>query len=986
MALQRTDNPARPKAALTTRNVQRISVVLLLTFWLVSCSDALPGSNLRYSAASGNAGRSPLAVQTNLPIAVQTNLPTGTVNSPYSGSLLASGDVSPYSFELISGALPSGLTLDPNTGFITGTPTLSATSNFKIVVNDSAGSSARIHAQIVIGPSSTASSSITIAISPTSASLQPGLSQQFSATVQGTSNTAATWTASAGTITSTGLFTAPQVSTNTNVTVTVTSAASGAQASAVVTVGPRIPIAVTVAPNVASIASGGSQQFSASVQGTSNTAVRWYASSGTISSTGLYTAPVVSTNSAASVTAVSAANGNAASASVTVSAPTAPPAPPAPPPPSPTLATSSTSDGPAQLPQTSVPHAFPAQGSANVYNVTAGSAADLQLKINTAAANCGSTGAIVNVPAGNTYTTSSYFNLPATNCDSTHWVVIESSNLASLPAQGIRIGSGNLGNMPLLTTSAPSNPVVMAADNPTNPLSEAGGACASNGPPCGYWLAGLEIYGNPDPAGYAQIALMFLGDYCQETQSCTITSGMTANNLATRITVDRCYIHGASATPAHGVRNGIDLSASYVAIEDSVITNIVAPGYETHGIVAPIATFGPIDIGNNTIEAASIAVFFGSTDPTITGQISSDIYIHQNYLHKLSNWITSGTYLPKDVIECKNCQRMLVEANQIVGDYDSGLNYVALQASPRNAYGSCAWCSVNDVTFRYNWLTNITGFISVLGANASPCPNASAPGCDSNYANEYLSVGSLPTKRVSVHDNVAENVTGPPIKLHIGQVAKCPPGYSGNRCRVSDISIVHNSLVSTNTINSMPSGSPLAGVALIYSEAQGEAPQNNAGYNLVIKDNILPCSTYCMFNDYRINTSLNCTQPTQTCGFAKALNAYWSAAGSGTVGWIFTKNAITNVTSDGWGASAIPVQNSDGSAADNFSANLPASMSNVGFTNWNNGNGGNYLLLNTSPYLNQADDGTDVGANVPVTTNCVTGVASGTPGTCVGAF
>jgi hypothetical protein len=641
-----------------------------------------------------------------------------------------------------------------------------------------------------------------------------------------------------------------------------------------------------------------------------------------------------------------------------------------------------TSDGPAALPAClgSGYTSYPDQPNANVYNVARGNATDLQSKINTAAAHCGSTGAIVNAPAGATYTSATYFNLPGTNCDATHWVVIQSANLSSLPAPGTLVGSGNLSNMPQLTTSTPNaNPVVMAADNPTNPLS-GGGACASNGPPCGYWLAGLEIYGNPDPAGYAQIALMFLGDYCQQTQSCTITSGMTANNLATRITVDRCYIHGASATPAHGVRNGIDLSASYVAIEDSVITNVVAPGYETHGIVAPIATFGPVDIGNNTIEAASIAVFFGSTDPTITGQISSDIYIHQNYLHKFDSWIGTTTYVPKDVVECKNCQRMLVEGNKIVGDYDSGLNYVALQASPRNAYGSCAWCSVNDVTFRYNWLTNITGFISVLGANASPCPNASAPGCDSNYANEYLSVGSLPTKRVSVHDNIAENVTGPIMKMHIGQVSKCTA--SGNACRLSDISIVHNSIVSTNPIPPLPSGAPLATMDFIYSEARGDSPQANAGYNLTIKDNIFPCSAYCIVNDSSISTSENCKQPTQGCGFAKALNAYFAASGAGTTGWAFTKNVITNLVAAGWGESDLPAHNSDNAAADNFTRNLPKTMANVGFTNWNNGNAGNYTLLNTAAYHSRGDDGADAGANVGKVINCTNGVVAGTPAAC----
>src|SRR5271168_1436221 len=49
---------------------------------------------------------------------------------------------------------------------------------------------------------------VTIAINPTSASLQTGGTQPFSAMVTGTSNTSVTWSASGGTISSSGMYTA----------------------------------------------------------------------------------------------------------------------------------------------------------------------------------------------------------------------------------------------------------------------------------------------------------------------------------------------------------------------------------------------------------------------------------------------------------------------------------------------------------------------------------------------------------------------------------------------------------------------------------------------------------------------------------------------------------------------------------------------------------------------------------------------------------
>ena len=67
--------------------------------------------------------------------------------------------------------------------------------------------------------------------------------------------------------------------------------------SAVVTVTASAPppvtgnVQVSVSPTAASLQTGAQQQFSASVSGTSNTAVTWSASSGSIAASGMYTAP-----------------------------------------------------------------------------------------------------------------------------------------------------------------------------------------------------------------------------------------------------------------------------------------------------------------------------------------------------------------------------------------------------------------------------------------------------------------------------------------------------------------------------------------------------------------------------------------------------------------------------------------------------------------------------------------------------------------------
>ena len=202
-------------------------------------------------------------------------------------------------------------------------------------------------AAVTVTPTSPGSPSpvVAVAISPTSASLSAQKTQQFAATVTGTSNTAVSWqvngvaggNSSTGTINSSGLYTAPAVSTTTSVTVTAVSAADSTKsASAKVTVSPASsqPISVSVTPTSATVTSGKTQQFTATVSGGSNTAVTWEVDGisggnstvGTISSGGLYTAPTVSTTTSITVEAVSVADATkSSSASITVSPASTPP-------------------------------------------------------------------------------------------------------------------------------------------------------------------------------------------------------------------------------------------------------------------------------------------------------------------------------------------------------------------------------------------------------------------------------------------------------------------------------------------------------------------------------------------------------------------------------------------------------------------------------------------------------------------------------------
>src|ERR1700730_7413057 len=76
------------------------------------------------------------ANNTNPPSITTTSLSNGTQNAAYSATLATTGGAAPYSWSIISGALPAGLALAQRTGVISGTPPRTGTSNFTIQVTD----------------------------------------------------------------------------------------------------------------------------------------------------------------------------------------------------------------------------------------------------------------------------------------------------------------------------------------------------------------------------------------------------------------------------------------------------------------------------------------------------------------------------------------------------------------------------------------------------------------------------------------------------------------------------------------------------------------------------------------------------------------------------------------------------------------------------------------------------------------------------------
>jgi len=173
-----------------------------------------------------------------------------------------------------------------------------------------------------------ASVPVLVTVSPMTATVPAGGSHTFAAAVTGTTNLSVSWTvqegSSCGSVSATGTYTAPNAGATCHVVAT-SAADTTKSSSATVTVTPPPAHVVSVTPGSASVLTGGTTTFSATVTGTTageSTAVTWSVPAGAGSigaSTGVYVAPATPGTYVVTATSVATPSGTA-TATVTVTA------------------------------------------------------------------------------------------------------------------------------------------------------------------------------------------------------------------------------------------------------------------------------------------------------------------------------------------------------------------------------------------------------------------------------------------------------------------------------------------------------------------------------------------------------------------------------------------------------------------------------------------------------------------------------------------
>src|SRR5579871_2585877 len=245
------------------------TAVTISTSGLYTAPTTMPMSSTVTIKATGTGNQSATATVTLTPAASPITISPATASVPLGGTkqFTASGQTN-VTWTATAGTIStSGLYTAPTTMPMSSTVTIKATGTG----NQSAT------ATVTLTP---AASPITI--SPATASVALGGTQQFTASGQ----TSVTWSATEGTISTSGLYTAPTTMPMSS-TVTIKATGTGNQSATATVTLTNTASPITVSPATASVALGGTQQFTASGQ----TSVTWTATAGTISTSGLYTAP-----------------------------------------------------------------------------------------------------------------------------------------------------------------------------------------------------------------------------------------------------------------------------------------------------------------------------------------------------------------------------------------------------------------------------------------------------------------------------------------------------------------------------------------------------------------------------------------------------------------------------------------------------------------------------------------------------------------------
>lgn len=735
---------------------------------------------------------------------------------------------------------------------------------------------------------------------------------------------------------------------------------------------------VTVLPASANVPSQAQQRFTASISGSSNTGVTWSASAGIISSSGEFTAPKVSSNTAVTITATSLANPLAQSSATATVSPAA------------ALAITNSALGVASA---GLPYSaeLSATGGTSPYQWSISSGAlpsGIQLQTSsgvitgiTSSLGSYSFVAMVSDSAGHSATQATTLTVSSASASGFDGpaelprVYIQTA-MANTPAPGTvtNVNAGgdlqsaldvaNCGDTIQLQAGATFTgsftfPLKNCDDNHwiivrTNAADSALPAEGNRLTPCYAGVSSLP--GRPAlnctstknvtaklvmAAGGNGPVVFAIGANHYRLVGLEITrlagtglvyalASMQSSGAANNLIFDRDWIHG---TAVDDTTRAVDLgSSTYLSVIDSYLNDahcvsLTGSCTDSQAINGGLGSevMGPYKIEDDFLESSGENILLGGGSATTS---PTDIEITRNHFFKPLTWMkgqpgfvggkNGNPFIVKNLFELKNAQRVLLDSN-IMEDSWGGFSQVgfAILITPKNQGGSNGGnlCPACQVT-------DVTiRYISISHVAAGL-----------QIANAMSGTGApLDGERYSIHDIVVDDIDG--------------TKYSGPG-EFAQISVSAGAPVLQNVAINHVTAFPPSTLALIGDMVATSTQMKNLLFtNSIINSGPFPIwstgggSTNCAYADEPLTTFNACFSP-----------------------YSFTSNAII-ATPYSYPPNLWP--------AGNF---FPTSVNTVQFVNYNGGNGGNYQLQSSSPYKGKGTDGKDLGADIATLDSDIAGV------------
>ena len=493
--------------------------------------------------------------------------------------------------------------------------------------------------------------------------------------------------------------------------------------------------------------------------------------------------------------------------------------------------------------------------------------------------------------------------LPAKKCDDSHWIIIRTSAPDSkLPPEGTRLTPCYAG-----VASLPARPSFVCASTENVLAKLEFDGKAGSGPVVfapganHYRLIGLEVTRAVSPA----VVYNLIG---------------TDKGAADHLIFDRMWIHG---TAQNETVRGVMLShVRYAAVLDSYLSDFHCVA-KSGGCVDSQAVaggagddpMGPFKIVNNFLEAAGECIMFGGGAATTT---PSDIEIRHNHLFKPMLWmkgqpgfmggIDGNPFIVKNLFELKNAQRLLFEGNVLEGAW-GGFSQAgfAIVLGPKNqAKGDtniCPACQVLDITIRHVTISHTGGGLQIANGLSDNKGAAKDGG------------------RYSIHDIVVDNIQSETYNGRglFAQISTAPGVTAASP--LHDVSIDHVTAFVPRVIFNIggPRQEPkMTRISITNSVfTTGEKTVTSTGGGV----------------------DKNCSAGPGSKSLDIVLRSCFAS-------YTFRNNVLI-------GGTGLPKDNS-----------APGKLTEVGFVNPKEGNGGDYRLSQASKLKRAASDQRDVGADI----------------------